>query len=33
VGRLYFDDDVQRERLRDRNLWSLKNAFTEAVKY
>jgi hypothetical protein len=32
VGRLYFDDDVQRARFQDRDLWSLNNAFTEAVK-
>ena len=31
-GRLYFDDDVQRARFQDRNLWSLNNAFTEAAK-
>jgi hypothetical protein len=32
VGRLYFDDEIQRARFQDRNLWSLNNAFTEAVK-
>jgi hypothetical protein len=32
VARLYFDDDAQREKFRDRSLWSLNNAFTEAVK-
>lgn len=32
VHRLYFDDDVQREKFADRSAWSLNNAFTEAVK-
>lgn len=32
VARLYFDDEIQRTRFADRNLWSLNNAFTEAVK-
>jgi hypothetical protein len=32
VSRLYFDDEEQRERFPDRTLWSLNNAFTEAVK-
>jgi hypothetical protein len=32
VHRLYFDDDEQRARFGDRSLWSLNNAFTEAVK-
>jgi hypothetical protein len=32
VHRLYFDDEQQREKFRDRTLWSLNNAFTEAVK-
>jgi hypothetical protein len=32
IGRLYFDDDVQRASFQDRNLWSLNNAFTEGVK-
>jgi hypothetical protein len=32
VHRLYFDDDVQRARFPDRSMWSLNNAFTEAVK-
>ena len=32
VGRLYFDDEIQRARFQDRNLWSLNNAFTEAAK-
>jgi hypothetical protein len=32
VHRLYFDDDEQRARFEDRSLWSLNNAFTEAVK-
>ncbi|QDV35348.1 DUF932 domain-containing protein [Tautonia plasticadhaerens] len=32
VGRLYFDDDGQREKFPDRSLWALNNAFTEAVK-
>jgi hypothetical protein len=32
VGRLYFDDETQREKFQDRSLWSLNNAFTEAVK-
>jgi hypothetical protein len=32
VGRLYFDDEIQRARFQDRNLWSLNKAFTEAVK-
>lgn len=32
VAKLYFDDDSQREKFDDRSLWSLNNAFTEAVK-
>jgi hypothetical protein len=32
VGQLYFVDDLQRDRFRDRTLWSLNNAFTQAVK-
>lgn len=32
VSRLYFRDDEQRARFPDRSLWSLNNAFTEAVK-
>ena len=32
VGRLYFEDEEQRARFPDRTLWSLNNAFTEAVK-
>jgi hypothetical protein len=32
VSRLYFDDDEQRDKFPDRTLWSLNNAFTEAVK-
>jgi hypothetical protein len=32
VGRLYFEDEVQRARFQDRDLWALNNAFTEAVK-
>jgi hypothetical protein len=32
VSRLYFDDDEQRAKFEDRSLWSLNNAFTEAVK-
>jgi Domain of unknown function (DUF932) len=32
VHRLYFDDDEQRDKFRDRTLWSLNNACTEAVK-
>jgi hypothetical protein len=32
VGRLYFDDEEQRDKFPDRSLWSLNNAFTEAVK-
>jgi hypothetical protein len=32
VHHLYFDDHEQRDRFRERTLWSLNNAFTEAVK-
>lgn len=32
VSRLYFDDEEQRAKFPDRSLWSLNNAFTEAVK-
>ena len=32
VSGLYFDDEEQRSRFPDRTLWSLNNAFTEAVK-
>jgi hypothetical protein len=32
VRRLYFDDEIPRARFQGRNLWSLNNAFTEAVK-
>jgi len=32
VSRLYFDDEEQRVKFRDRSLWSLNNAMTEAVK-
>lgn len=32
VARLYFDDEIQRQKFADRTLWSLNNAFTEAVK-
>jgi Domain of unknown function (DUF932) len=32
VHTLYFDDEIQREKFEDRTLWSLNNAFTEAVK-
>jgi hypothetical protein len=32
VHRLYFDDEEQRAKFADRSLWSLSNAFTEAVK-
>jgi hypothetical protein len=32
VSRLYFEDDAQREKFPGRSLWSLNNAFTEAVK-
>lgn len=32
VHALYFDDEVQRAKFEDRTLWSLNNAFTEAVK-
>jgi hypothetical protein len=32
VSGLYFRDDEQRERFPERTLWSLNNAFTEAVK-
>ena len=32
VSRLYFVDEEQRARFPDRSLWSLNNAFTEAVK-
>jgi hypothetical protein len=32
VSGLYFDDEEQRARFPDRTLWSLNNAFTEAVK-
>jgi hypothetical protein len=32
VSRLYFEDDEQREKFPDRSIWSLNNAFTEAVK-
>jgi hypothetical protein len=32
VHQCYFDDDEQRAKFEDRSLWSLNNAFTEAVK-
>jgi hypothetical protein len=32
VSRLYFDDQEQKEKFAARTLWSLNNAFTEAVK-
>ncbi len=32
VSRLYFDDEEQRDKFPERSLWSLNNAFTEAVK-
>jgi hypothetical protein len=32
VHRFYFDDDEQRAKFGDRSLWSLNNAFTEAIK-
>jgi hypothetical protein len=32
VDHLYFDDQDQRDKFEDRTLWSLNNAFTEAVK-
>jgi hypothetical protein len=32
VHRFYFDDEEQRAKFEDRSLWSLNNAFTEAVK-
>lgn len=32
VSQLYFRNDEQAERFPERNLWSLSNAFTEAVK-
>ena len=32
VHNLYFNDEAQRARFDDRSLWSLNNAFTEAVK-
>jgi len=32
VHRCYFDDEEQRAKFEDRSLWSLNNAFTEAVK-
>jgi hypothetical protein len=32
VNRLYFYDEEQRAKFEDRSLWSLNNAFTEAVK-
>lgn len=32
VHRFYFDDDEQRAKFDERSLWSLNNAFTEAVK-
>ena len=32
VHRLYFDDEIQLAKFEDRSLWSLNNAFTEAVK-
>jgi hypothetical protein len=32
VHRFYFDNEEQRARFEDRSLWSLSNAFTEAVK-
>jgi hypothetical protein len=32
VHAFYFDDDEQRAKFEDRSLWSLNNAFTEAVK-
>ncbi len=32
VTRLYFDDEEQKDKFPERTLWSLNNAFTEAVK-
>jgi hypothetical protein len=32
VHRFYFDDEKQRAKFEERSLWSLNNAFTEAVK-
>jgi hypothetical protein len=32
VSRLYFDDEAQAGKFPDRTLWSIKQAFTEAVK-
>jgi hypothetical protein len=32
VSRLYFDDESQFEKFPDRNLWSLNNSLTEALK-
>jgi hypothetical protein len=32
VHRLYFDDEIQRDKFASRSLWSLNNAFTESVK-
>lgn len=32
VSRLYFEDEEQRDKFPERSLWSLNNAFTEAVK-
>jgi hypothetical protein len=32
VSGLYFEDEVQAEKFPERTLWSLNNAFTEAVK-
>jgi hypothetical protein len=32
VSRLYFDDPEQRDKFPERSLWTLSNAFTEAVK-
>ena len=32
VHQLYFDDDEQRAKFEDRSIWTLNNAFTEAVK-
>ena len=32
VHAFYFDDDAQRANFQDRSLWSLNNAFAEAVK-
>jgi hypothetical protein len=32
VHKIYFDDEVQRQKFNDRSLWSLNNAFTEVSK-